>query len=144
MAREFSGRSRGQRLAIIAGAVLVGLVAIGKVAGPPKPTSAAAAAADFEFITLPGMDNYVMIFPAGSDPVALEKAARTQCYGKQICQVLGWTDKSDAAPRLPMLDRELATLAFSYNLNRNSSYEKVLYSCARFPKIPKDRCLSTE
>jgi hypothetical protein len=142
MTTVVSARPGWQKGLLIGGGILFGLAVIGAISGSPNEEATAARALNVEFIAMPGLDNYAIIFPEGADPVALEDAARAQCYGKQICQVLGWTDKADAAPRLPMLDREMETLAFNYSLNRNTSYERVLYKCERFPTVAKDSCLA--
>lgn len=138
LGKGFSDWSRGQKVMVIGAGAFFGLAAL--TAFLPEPAQPPKGAAP-EFIVMSGLDNYAMIFPADSDPGAIADAARAKCFGKQICQVLGWTDKADAAPRLPMLDREVEALAFRYALNRNTSYEEVGFACKRLPKAPKDSCL---
>jgi len=95
-----------------------------------------------EFVQMRGLDNYAMILPPDAEPAAIEAAAKAKCADKQICNVLGWTDKAQAAQELPMLDREADALAFSYDLNRTTGFERALWDCKRFPQANAGRCLA--
>ena len=75
-----------------------------------------------------GRDTYAMIFAAASDHASVEGAVRSQCSGKQWCKVLGWTNASAAASAMPMTDREVAALRFSYTLNRVTGLDEATWS----------------
>jgi hypothetical protein len=100
------------------------------------------AAPKAEFVQMRGLNNYAMILPPDVEPAAIEAAAKAKCADKQFCKVLGWTDKAQAAQELPMLAREAAALAFSYDLNRTTGFERVLWDCKRFPHSDLARCLA--
>lgn len=119
---------------VLAFFVLVGLIAGGESSGGSSP----------EFITLPGMGNNVMIVPPDMKPEEWPAAAKERCGDQPICQVLAWTDRASAARALPMTDPELAALAFSYSVNRNSGFEQALWDCKRFPRGKPDECLGKE
>lgn len=96
---------------------------------------------DPQFTPISGSNAYAMVMPERPDPEVIEQAARDKCSGQGFCKVLGWTDGNQAAKALPMLQREVDTLAFSYALNRDTGFEQILWDCARFPKIARGRCL---
>jgi hypothetical protein len=90
---------------------------------------------------LGGLANFAVIIDPAAGQAEIEAAARGLCVDAPICTVLGWTDAAQVPGRLPMLDREAAAQAFAYNLNRNSSFERVLWDCARWPQAA-DRCMA--
>lgn len=87
-------------------------------------------------------DHFAMIIPSGVSAVDAEALAREKCSERRWCKVLGWTDKSNAARTLPMLDREARSIAFSYFVNRPSGIEELRWDCKRFPQKSPGLCLA--
>lgn len=88
-----------------------------------------------------GIGNYSALAEEGATPAMMRLAAAEFCRGGKICQVMAWRDADQRAKVMPMLDREVAAMAFSYTVNRNSGYEKALWDCTVWPGKP-DECLS--
>lgn len=88
-----------------------------------------------------GMQKFVAI-ATNPDWTKIEAEARALCEGQTHCGVFGWADPAQMASAMPMLDREVAALAFSYSLNRASSYEQFLRDCTRWPDPDASRCLA--
>ena len=89
-----------------------------------------------------GMQTIVAI-AADPDWGRIEAEARALCEGKTHCGVLGWTDPAQMASAMPMLDREAEALAFSYSLNRTTSFERFMVDCTRWPQGDDATCLAT-
>jgi hypothetical protein len=95
-----------------------------------------------EFALIGGDALFAMTFNGDADPDALPDLARDQCGSRSWCKVLGWADPNFAARGMPMTDREVGQLAFSYLINRPTNYEQVLWNCSRWKKRPASECLS--
>ena len=78
-------------------------------------------------------DSYQAIIAPGTAPADIESAARNACSSAAICQVIGWADPANAATRLPMLDREAATVVFNYQVNRQSGAETAFFRLQPLP-----------
>jgi hypothetical protein len=96
-----------------------------------------------EFHALPGMNNYVMIIPEGTDPASLPALAKAHCGTAAQCSVYGWRDKTSAPTALPMTDRELASELFAYDINRTSGLDRALWNCKVYPRNDKSECLAS-
>lgn len=101
-------------------------------------------ASPFTFTAMQGDDLHAMTFPAGADPTEIAEAAREKCTQASICSVYGWAEGGQVAGALPMTEREAATLAFQYSLNRNTGLDRTLFDCARFPRTNRSECLAKE
>lgn len=93
-------------------------------------------------VALPGLGNFAVQLPADADRAVVEGQARALCGDKTHCSVYGWVDPANVARAMPMLDREVAALTFSYSLNRTTGFERALWDCRRFAGLPADSCLS--
>lgn len=86
-------------------------------------------------------DNVVsMLIEGDANPNEILKAAKTYCASRQFCQVYSWSDAANRALTFPMLDRELNSMAFSYKLNKQTSYEEFAWNCATWPE-KKPNCI---
>lgn len=124
------GKARGIGCLMVI--VVLGLVWVVSLFIEPKP----------KFIRMEGLDNFAMIVPPKADAGAIKLAIDERCAAKQFCTVLGWTDESNAARSLPLLDQQQAALAFRYDLNLNSGLEAMLWDCRRFKRAAKEECLA--
>jgi hypothetical protein len=97
---------------------------------------------DAEFEAIARDTVFAMTFDRRSDPDALPDLAREQCGRRPACQVLGWTDEKFAARAMPMTDREVSELAFSYSLNRGTAFEQTLWDCNRWQRQTPMQCIS--
>jgi hypothetical protein len=104
---------------------------------PAAENSKSFSSPNAEFTLIGGDAIFAMTF----NPDALPDLARDQCGSMSWCQVLGWSDPKFAARGMPMTDREVGELAFSYLINRSTGYERVLWNCSRWKKTASD-CLS--
>lgn len=109
-----------------------------QAAGDSPPTPAPA------FRDLPGLNNFVMIIPAGLPADRFRDAARDKCGSADMCQVWAWLDAADAARAIPMTDREVASLAFSYSVNRSTGHEQTVWDCDRFPRSSGAECMAKD
>lgn len=138
-------------LAIFAGLVVVS--AIGRCADPvapgkePRAQVAVAQPAkilnsrqvrDKPFLT------YAILVEPGSNGEALATEARKLCGDSTFCQVSGWTDDQLRARGFPFTDREAAGVVFSYNVNRNTGYDRPLWDCRVFTGIGPEQCLAPQ
>jgi hypothetical protein len=115
------------------------------VNGPPPPTAQQTkrfASPDAEFTSIARNSIFAMTFNEHADPDALPDLAREHCGSRSWCQVLGWTDAKFAARGMPMTDREVGQLAFSYSLNRETGYEQALWNCTRWKRPDAAHCLA--
>lgn len=78
--------------------------------------------------------NYSAIIDPGADPLAIERLAREHCAPKAICTVYAWSGADDRAQALPMLERERKALAFRYDVNRETGFERSAWDCSRFKR----------
>lgn len=85
-----------------------------------------------------GEGQFVVVLPTGVTREAVDAEARRVCRGKANCQMLGWTDPDLVASAMPMTEREVAGLKYSYSLNRNSGLDESTADCSL---LPGDRCL---
>lgn len=145
-----TGRRKWVRGGCLGMAGLLGLfVVIGEFAPKQEtpPAEAAAskpAAAAPEIATLReqgATGDYTLTIPAGLDPTTLPGIAKEQCGTRSHCSVYGWTDRAQTARALPLTDPEFAALAFRYDLNRTTGFERSLWDCKRFPQADKATCL---
>ena len=92
--------------------------------------------------------------PLASDPdtflTALDPAQPTDSYKalalqacgeRPHCKVLGWTDVSAMAFALPLMPAAQAGLSFSYLRDRAGGFDKALWNCAEFRKVPATGCM---
>jgi len=84
---------------------------------------------------------YMMLAPPDLDADGFLTAARRQCEGKSACQVLAWTDATNAATAMPMMGREVDALMFSYSLNRDQDHERALWRCDVYPRDDRNECI---
>lgn len=96
-----------------------------------------------EFVSMPGLANYAMIIPPDAKTDALVIAAKDKCGDQDICMVHAWQNKADMARAFPMTDKELASVAFSFSINRTTGHEKALWNCAVFKTKKGNDCLAT-
>jgi hypothetical protein len=116
---------------------------LGALSKPEKREGLESASlAEPEFFDMPQPDHFAMVIPAGTPPSAFEGMAKDHCGDRTFCKVFGWTDRTRAARALPMSDREVSTIAFSYQINRSNDFEQVIWDCARFPQADPINCLS--
>ncbi len=85
--------------------------------------------------------DYTLTIPAGFNPAELAGIAKDRCGTRSHCSVFGWTDTAQTARALPLTEPEVASLAFRYDLNRVTGFERVLFDCAKFPQADKASCL---
>lgn len=129
--------------------VLFGLGAISAIVSPPEPTPGQPTApTPVRFDQVDAIGNYrdlgseaysVIIKPE-SDYVMTNAAARGLCRGKTFCQVFGFRDATAKPSAMPMTDREVEALIYTYTLNRSSGADDSVADCSFFPTAPKDRC----
>lgn len=84
--------------------------------------------------------HFVLIVDRRQDPKTLPTLARELCGPKSFCIVSGWTNRDSAARGYPYTDREAASIAFSYLLNRSTGSETILWDCTIWPSIDKASC----
>lgn len=94
-----------------------------------------------EFSEMPGLNQFAMLIPADLGRDEMVVAAKDKCGNNDICSIFGWRNKVDMARALPMTDRELKTLSFSYTINRTTGFERSLWNCDIYPKKNRDECL---
>lgn len=85
--------------------------------------------------------DYALTIPPGFAAEKLSGIAKEQCGARSHCSVYGWTDPAQTARALPLTDPEFESLAFRYDLNRSTGFERVLWDCKRFPQPDKGNCL---
>ncbi|WP_272798847.1 hypothetical protein [Sphingobium sp. AntQ-1] len=85
---------------------------------------------------------FSMVSAPGMDAERYLEAARSQCEGKQICQVIAWNDAENAGTAMPLLDREAQAVVFNYSLNRTTGFEQALWRCTKFKRPNKGQCLA--
>lgn len=142
MAKAFSVRPAAQKVLIIAAVILFGLILIGIFVGPSEDQVGKAQAAAPEFIAMPQPDHFAMIIPEGSQPSNFEGMAKEHCDDRAFCKVFGWADKGRAARALPMSDREVDSIAFSYQINRSNDFEQLVFDCRRYPQQDPINCIA--
>lgn len=70
----------------------------------------------------------------------LEGVLRGACYGKPVCFSHVWK-KGDAAPRkFPLSDKAVATELATFQQNKHTGLNKLLWSCKRFHVTDKTKC----
>lgn len=110
----------------------------------PEPAAAdepEATGPEFEFTAMAQPGYWAMLIPEGADAEQIELAAREQCGTASSCSVLGWTDERYLARAMPMTDREVDQLAVSYQLNRASGHEQLMWDCDRFAQEDPAACI---
>jgi hypothetical protein len=85
---------------------------------------------------------YAVLIPASSDAAQVEIAARKLCEGATHCSVHGFSDQSLMPTAMPMTDREVSGLVYSYSLNRMSGMDESMWDCATFVVVDPARCMS--
>lgn len=144
------GGRKWARVGCLGLAALVGLfVVIGEFGpkpekSPAQPDASEPSAAELVISTLReqgAMGDYALTIPAGFAPDALLGIAKEQCGARSHCSVYGWTDAAQTARALPLTDPEFENLAFRYDLNRSTGFERSLWDCKRFPQPDKASCL---
>lgn len=113
--------------------------------GSPEIESGSAAgedqAAAFDFVRMRQAGYWAVIIPEDVDSIELEVALRAHCGMASNCQILGWTDPRFMARAMPMTNREVEELAFSFMLNRASGFEQMVWDCRRFPQPDPINCI---
>jgi hypothetical protein len=107
----------------------VGLAVIGSLADPKSQTNqdrpASVAGPTVKEL---GQDGFFsIVVDQRDDPMKLPWMARDACGARAFCSVWGWTDSGHAARGYPMTEREAASLAFSYSVNRSTGAETILW-----------------
>lgn len=127
------------------GGLLALLFVIGLIASPSdSPAPSSEAAAKVEFVPMAGENLFAMIVPEGSDPATWPNLAKDKCGANSFCWVFAWPSRESAARAMPMTDNEMAQRLFSYQVNRETGFEKVMWNCDRFPRNNPDECLAKE
>jgi hypothetical protein len=88
-------------------------------------------------------ETYAAHVPIGASPELMTAWSRDLCEGESFCQVLGWKDASLMASAMPMTDREVNGLSFSYSLNRTTGNDKAVWDCTAWPGTA-DVCIAQE
>jgi hypothetical protein len=133
------GLVRGLGTAVV---LVIGAAACDGAGNQAEGDSAPALAPSFR--SLPGQGNFVMIIPAGMPADRFLDAARDKCGAADMCQVWAWSSEADAARGIPMTDREAATMAFSFSVNRSTGHEQSVWDCARFPRSSDAECMAKD
>ena len=58
--------------------------------------------------------------------------AQQSCAEMQNCRFMVWTDRSAVASALPLSERQLGTMSFSYVRDRSVGFERTLWNCFEF------------
>lgn len=130
------GKARGIGCVIVI--AIVAVAAAGSLIGRVNPEDPARP----EFIAMPQPDHFAMIIPDGALPAAFEGMAKEHCTDRAFCKVFGWTDRDRAARALPMSEREVTSMAFSYQINRSNDFEQVIWDCTRFAQPDPINCIA--
>lgn len=94
-----------------------------------------------EFENLGGLGNHAMILPDGANPADLPGWAKDRCGAASQCSIYAWADRAQAARAVPLTDAEVASLAFRYDVNRTTGFERALWDCERFARPDRADCL---
>ncbi|WP_375391048.1 cell wall hydrolase [uncultured Sphingomonas sp.] len=81
----------------------------------------------------------VELLPGGESGYA--RRAGALCGTREICRVLGWTDRRRVARALPLSPDQLASLAFSYARDRGTGLERSQWDCERVVRPDPSECL---
>lgn len=74
-------------------------------------------------------------------PEALLHLSLKACGTQNYCKVMVWTDSKLAPSSLPVSDKALAQLSFSYLRNRDAGFDKPLWNCALFQRSAPGQCI---
>ncbi|MEO1968344.1 MAG: hypothetical protein ABGW87_06485 [Sphingomonadaceae bacterium] len=129
MVIAFSERSAWQRVAIIAGWLLV-IIAVGwSMFGGGESH----AFVDGPDELRPGGDQYSVLINPTATSVSLATAAKKFCNDKSLCQVMGWREAANRAHAIPMLRRESDAVSFVYMVDRTRDSEIAMWDCKVWP-----------
>lgn len=135
-------KSRAQGIGCLIALVVIGVAGLLSVLEPEPTVSDAAPAPEITILREQGMTgDYALTIPAGLAAEKLPGIAKEQCGARSHCSVYGWTDPAQTARALPLTEPEFESLAFRYDLNRSTGFERSSWDCERFPQPDTASCL---
>jgi hypothetical protein len=86
-------------------------------------------------------DYQMFVVSKSTTPEALLHLSLKACGTQNYCKVMVWTDAKIAPAALPVSDKALAQLSFSYLRNRDAGFDKALWNCALFQRSAPGQCI---
>ncbi|MES2754784.1 MAG: cell wall hydrolase [Pseudomonadota bacterium] len=77
-------------------------------------------------------------------PDLLPAFAKRACGDRDYCKLMGWSDKAQTPPALPLTPSQQAAMTFSYLRDRARGYDKPLWNCATYPRIDVRECMKVQ
>lgn len=66
------------------------------------------------------------------------------CGARVYCKLMAWTDKALTPTGLPLGQRQIAAMAFSYLRDTPRGYEKALWNCGQYKRAAKGDCMKVQ
>ena len=77
-------------------------------------------------------------------PASFQALAVTACGDRPQCKVMGWSDVGAMGFTLPLSPEQIAAMSFSYLRDTWSGYNKALWNCTEFKRIPARSCMKRQ
>lgn len=80
--------------------------------------------------------------PWAADKKYIRNLSENFCADKPVCFTHIYLTGTAAPKGFPLSDSEVAAEIATYNRNKNTGAERMLWSCSRFPDEPSSTCFS--
>lgn len=105
------------------------------------PLLAQAEKTDLEMTGQQGVHVFMAVSkPWAEDQAFIERTVRGICSGKRICISHIWDKKSGAPKAFPLTDKQVKDELATFQMNKNTGREELLWNCKIFQKAPKNSC----
>jgi Cell Wall Hydrolase len=134
----------GPKIDLAEGEIGIGLAPPTTVNQPLLPTAPSLppppAGAKRTFANAVG-DYQLFVVSKSTTPEALLNLSLKACGTQNYCKIMVWTDSKIAPTALPVSEKALAQLSFSYLRNREAGFDKALWNCALFQRSAPGQCI---
>ena len=86
-------------------------------------------------------DTFITTLDPTQPPDSYKALALQACGERAHCKLLGWTDATALAFTTPLPPEAQAALSFSYLRDKAAGFDKALWNCAEFKRVPAAACM---
>lgn len=89
-------------------------------------------------------DSFLVSVDPNLPPEDLAGLAVHSCGARPYCKFMAWTNSTQTPKRLPLGTAQIATMAFSYLRDHEHNFDKMLWNCRVYGRVPKSNCMKSQ
>ncbi|MFA5968089.1 MAG: cell wall hydrolase [Sphingomonas sp.] len=89
-------------------------------------------------------DSFLVSVDPNLPPEDLAGLAVHSCGTRPYCKFMAWTNSAQTPKRLPLGTAQISTMAFSYLRDHEHNFDKMLWNCRFYARVPKSNCMKSQ